>query len=87
MGFLNTLFIQPKFKERRFFSRNKHFFQSVIGGIFGVKNIHNKLLDKRLAYPGVVDALEVVPLLPGDHEGGQVGCVDGQEDHSKQSPD
>ena len=27
-----------------------------------------------------------VPLLPGDHEGGQRGRVDGQEDHGEQGP-
>jgi hypothetical protein len=54
---------------------------------FELKKYSPQTLDKRLAYPGVVDALEVVPLLPGDHKGGQVGRVDGQEDHSKQSPD
>ena len=39
------------------------------------------------AYPGVINPTELVPLLPGDHEGGQVGGVDGEEDHREESPD
>ena len=38
-------------------------------------------------YPGVIDPTELVPLLPRDHEGRQVGCVDGEEDDREQSPD
>ena len=40
-----------------------------------------------LIHLGVIQPGELVPLLPGDHEGGQVGCVDGEEHHGKQRPD
>ena len=36
---------------------------------------------------GIIQPRELVPLLPGDHEGRQVGGVDGEEDESKESPD
>ena len=39
------------------------------------------------AHLGVVDARELSPLLPGDHEGGEVGGVDGEEHHREQRPD
>ena len=38
-------------------------------------------------HPKIVDSTEVVVLLPGNHEGGQVGCVHGEEDDGKQRPD
>ena len=38
-------------------------------------------------YPGVINPSELVPLLPGDHEGRQVGGVDGEEHHGEQRPD
>ena len=40
-----------------------------------------------LVYPCVVETPEVVPLLPGDHEGGKGGGVDGQKDDGEQGPD
>ena len=41
----------------------------------------------RHAQARVVDAREVEILLPGYHEGGQVGRVDGEEDQGEESPD
>ena len=38
-------------------------------------------------YLGVIQALQVVELLPRDHEGGQVCGVQSQEDDSEQGPD
>ena len=38
-------------------------------------------------YPGVINPTELVPLLPGDHEGRQVGGVDGEEHNREQGPD
>ena len=38
-------------------------------------------------HPLVVDAVQLVVLLSGDHERRQVGRVDGQENQSKQGPD
>ena len=38
------------------------------------------------AHLGVVDTRELCPLLPGDHEGGEVGGVDGEEDQGEQRP-
>ena len=35
---------------------------------------------------GIIQPRELVPLLPGDHEGGQVGGVDGEEHHGEQRP-
>ena len=35
---------------------------------------------------GIIQPGELVPLLPGDHEGGQVGGVDGEEHHGEQRP-
>ncbi len=37
--------------------------------------------------PKISEAREVVVLLARNHEGGQVGRVDGQEDDGKQCPD
>ena len=49
--------------------------------------LQGRLLTVRVADLGVLQAGEVVVLLPGDHEGGQVGGVDGEEDHGEESPD
>ena len=49
--------------------------------------LQRRLLTVRVADLGVVQPGEVVVLLPGDHEGGQVGGVDGEEDHGEESPD
>ena len=41
-------------------------------------------------YPPItahLDPREVEELLPGDHEGGEVGGVDGEEHHREQRPD
>ncbi len=40
-----------------------------------------------MAHSLVVDAFEVVILLSSDHEGGQIGGVDGQENHGEGGPD
>ena len=40
-----------------------------------------------IGQPGVLDPGEVEVFLPGDHEGGQVGGVDGEEDEGEQGPD
>ena len=40
-----------------------------------------------LCHLGIIQPGELVPLLPGDHEGGQVGGVDGEENHGEQRPD
>ena len=40
-----------------------------------------------MTYPRILDARKLVELLLGDHEGGQVGGVDGEEDHREESPD
>ena len=45
------------------------------------------LLAVRVAYLRILDAGQVVILLPRNHEGRQVSCVYGQEDHSKKCPD
>ena len=45
------------------------------------------LLAVRVADLGVLQPGQVVVLLPGDHEGGQVGGVDGEEDHREEGPD
>ena len=37
-------------------------------------------------HPGVVNPTELVPLLPGDHEGGERGGVDGEEDDGEERP-
>ena len=38
-------------------------------------------------YLGIIQTLQVVKLLPRDHEGGQVCGVQSQEDDSEQGPD
>ena len=40
-----------------------------------------------MTHPPVLYAGQVVVLLLGDHEGGQVGGVGGQEDYSEERPD
>ena len=45
------------------------------------------LLAVRVADLCILDAWQVVILLPRYHEGGKVSCVDGQEDDSKKCPD
>ncbi len=40
-----------------------------------------------MSHPKIRESGEVVVLLARDHEGGQVGRVDGQEHHRKQRPD
>ncbi len=40
-----------------------------------------------MSHPEIREPREVVVLLARDHEGGQVGRVDGQEHHGKQRPD
>ena len=40
-----------------------------------------------LCHLGIIQSGELIPLLPGDHEGGQVGGVDGEEHHGEQRPD
>ena len=39
-----------------------------------------------LTHPGVLDARVAVPLLPGDHECGEGGGVDGEEDDGEERP-
>ena len=45
------------------------------------------LLAVRITNLCILDAGQVVILLPRNHEGRQVSCVYGQEDHSKKCPD
>ena len=40
-----------------------------------------------LCHLSIIQSRELIPLLPGDHEGGQVGGVDGEEHHGEQRPD
>ena len=49
--------------------------------------LERRLLAVGVADLGVVQPRQVMVLLAGDHEGGQVGGVDGQEYHREQSPD
>jgi len=41
----------------------------------------------KLSHPKIRESGQVVVLLARDHEGGQVGRVDGQEYHREQRPD
>lgn len=43
--------------------------------------VRPRLRQSMIVYPG-----ELVELFPRDHEGGQVGSVDGEEHHGKQRP-
>ena len=47
---------------------------------------HYTVDTRNCAHPGIVDTGEVVEFLPGDHEGREVGCVDGQEHHREHRP-
>ena len=38
-------------------------------------------------YPLVIESRVLIPVLPGDHEGGERGRVDGEEDDGEQRPD
>ena len=49
--------------------------------------LEGRLLAIRVADLGVLQPGQVVVLLPRDHEGGQVGSVDGEEDHREEGPD
>ena len=49
--------------------------------------LQGRLLTVRVADLRVLQPSEVVVLLPRDHEGRQVGCVDSKEDHREESPD
>lgn len=42
--------------------------------------------DFEATHPLVLDAWEIVEFLAGDHEGREVGSVDGQKDESKHGP-
>ena len=49
--------------------------------------LQGRLLTVWVADLGVLQSGEVMVLLPRDHEGCQVGGVDGEEDHREESPD
>ena len=49
--------------------------------------LQGRLLTVRVAYLGIVYARQVVILLPRNHERCKISRVDGEEDHSKESPD
>ena len=49
--------------------------------------VENRLSLMSQTYPIVLYAGQVVVLLLGDHEGGQVGGVGGQEDEGEERPD
>ena len=49
--------------------------------------LQGRLLTVWVADLGVLQSGEVMVLLPRDHEGCQVGRVDGEEDHREESPD
>lgn len=60
----------------------------VVGGAVGDGAESERGLDRlRVGQPLVLHPGEVGELLPGDHEGRQVGRVDGQEDQGEGSPD
>ncbi len=40
-----------------------------------------------ITYPSIIYSLELIPLLPRDHECRKVSCINSKEDDSKQSPD
>ena len=37
-------------------------------------------------YPLIIQPRVVIPILPGDHERRQRGCVDGEEHHGEEGP-
>lgn len=49
--------------------------------------LHLRLLGVWIGQPGIVHSGKLVKLFPGYHERGQIGSVDGKEDHSKHGPD
>ena len=68
--------------------RGEVLFHDKISGTVGdCSKSEGRFRGERVGESGVLNSREIKELLPGDHEGGQVGRVDGEEDESKESPD
>lgn len=48
--------------------------------------MRDSICSKNSTHPGIVNATEFMELLPGDHDGCQVGGVDGEEHDGEHGP-
>ena len=63
------------------------FHDKISGTVGDCSKSEGRFRGERVGESGVLHSGEVEELLPGDHEGGEVGSVDGEEDEGEESPD